>query len=94
MGKLKEKLNEEPSAASLAALTLVTIFTGTVFYNHFEGWNILDSLYFSIITLTTIGYGDFAPIEPISKMFTIFYVIIGIGIIFGFINLISKKRRI
>jgi len=33
---------------------------GTVIYHFVEGWSWLDSLYFSVITLTTIGYGDFS----------------------------------
>ncbi|MEX0933073.1 MAG: potassium channel family protein [Candidatus Pacearchaeota archaeon] len=91
--KLKEKWDGEPSLVSLSLLTFATLFTGTIFYSYVENLNLIDALYFSFITLTTIGYGDITPTGSISKIFTIFYVIIGLGIIFGFINLIAKRRR-
>ena len=37
--------------------TSVIIAVGTVFYHYIEGWSWIDAAYFSVITLTTIGYG-------------------------------------
>ena len=55
---------------------------------------------FSFITLTTIGYGDYAPQTDGGKIFTVIYIILGVGIILSFINTlylhysrIVKKRR-
>lgn len=62
----------------MAAITLITI--GTVFYHFVEDFSWLDSLYFTVITLATIGYGDLAPKTDIGKLFTIFYVIVGITV--------------
>lgn len=62
------------------------VVIGTVVYHFVEGWNWLDSLYFSVITLTTIGYGDFAPQSEVGKAFTIVYIIIGVGLILAFVN--------
>jgi Na+/melibiose symporter-like transporter len=70
----------------LLIITLIVLFTGSTVYHFVEGWSWLDSIYFCVITLSTIGYGDFAPQTPEGKLFTIFYVIIGIGIILSFIN--------
>ena len=38
--------------------TLLTIGVGSVFYHFIENWSWIDSIYFSVITLTTVGYGD------------------------------------
>lgn len=85
----------------LIITTLVVILIGMVAYRFMEGWAWLDALYFSFITLTTVGFGDFAPQTDAGKIFTIFYIIVGIGIILAFVNTIyhhfteskEKKKR-
>jgi len=77
---------QDPEYRDLLGTTLFILFLGTIVYHNLEGWGYLDSLYFSIITLTTIGYGDFSPQTTGGKMFTIFYIFLGIGIILAFIN--------
>ncbi len=64
--------------------------SGTWVYHRFEGWSVLDSLYFSVITLTTVGYGDLSPTRPGTKIFTMVFIIVGIGILLAFINLVAK----
>ncbi len=66
---------------------------GTVFYRSVEGWAWLDALYFSVITLTTVGYGDFAPVTPAGRAFTIGYVLVGIGAFTAFITAVAGKQR-
>ncbi len=70
----------------LLITSFIILGFGTVVYHFLEGWSWLDSIYFSIITLTTIGYGDFSPQTNGGKLFTIFYILIGIGIILSFVN--------
>lgn len=75
----------------LLFLTLVTILTGTWFYYQYEPtittWG--DAYYFTVITLTSIGYGDLSPTLPLTKFFTTIYVFVGLGIIAGFIGLVG-----
>jgi len=66
--------------------TTLLIGFGSIVYHYLEGWSWIDSIYFSIITLTTIGYGDFSPQTDGGKLFTIFYIIIGVGVILSFVN--------
>lgn len=77
----------------LLITTLAILALGTVVYRYLEGWNWIDSLYFSVITLTTIGYGDFSPQTDAGKLFTIFYILIGIGIILSFIDTVHNHYK-
>ena len=70
--------------------TSVILVIGTVSYHLIEGWSIIDSLYFSVVTLTTIGFGDFAPKTDLGKIFTIFYIVLGIGVILHFIHTLQN----
>ena len=70
----------------------VVIGIGTALYHWLEGWSWLDSFYFVIITLTTIGYGDFHPTQPATKLLTIFYGINGIILLLMFFDIIRMAR--
>lgn len=59
---------------------------GTAVFHYVEGWRWLDSFYFCVITLTTIGYGDFTPQTDFGKIFNMFYIVIGLGLILSFIQ--------
>ena len=74
----------------LLLTTFIILVIGTIFYHYIEGWNWLDAFYFSFITLTTIGFGDFAPATDAGKIFTIIYIIIGVGIILTFVNTVYQ----
>jgi hypothetical protein len=68
------------------------LLLGTFVYHRLEGWSYLDALYFCVISLATVGYGDLTPTDPLAKLFTIFYVINGIGILVGLFDRIRVVR--
>jgi voltage-gated potassium channel Kch len=57
---------------------------GTIVYSLLEGWSLLDSLYFSVVTLATVGYGDLHPTTDLGKAFTIVYILTGVGVLVVF----------
>lgn len=61
---------------------MLMLGVGTCVYAITEGWSVLDAAYFSVITLTTIGYGDMYPTTQFAKLFTMGFVLIGVGLVF------------
>ncbi|KAL8089204.1 two-pore potassium channel 5-like isoform X3 [Apium graveolens] len=84
-----------PSSASLvkqaALLLIVYLFLGVLIYafnrDHFSGIEtnpFIDAIYFCIVTMCTIGYGDIAPSSAAAKIFACLFVLVG----FGFIDIL------
>ena len=74
-------------------LVVIVLISGMVFYHTAEGWTWLDSLYFSVTTLTTVGLGDLSPKTDAGKAFTIVYILVGLGILAGFLTMVAQKQR-
>jgi len=89
----KEKAGINPSIVSmLLSLLAIYVAGGTVFYHFVERWQWVDSLYFTVVTLATIGYGDFTPHTTAGKLFTIPYVFLGIGFFIAVANALLRNR--
>ena len=71
----------------------VLILLGTVLYHWLEGWDWIDSFYFVVITLTTIGYGDFSPTTPLTKIITVYYGINGIMVLLLLYDIVRRLRH-
>ena len=57
----------------------VLLVVGTAGYVLLEGWSVMDALYMTFITLTTIGFGEVQPLGGAGKLFTIVLASVGIG---------------
>ncbi len=86
---------KEPEFKGLIFIVAVILFGGAIVYHTIEGWSYLDSLFFSVTTLTTVGYGgdDMIPHSPVSKIFTMVYIFVGLGVMFAFINTVAKHAQ-
>ncbi len=62
-----------------AALILCVIFGGVLGFMFIEGWSFSDSLYMTMITLTTVGFNEVHPLSETGRHFTILFLIISIG---------------
>jgi hypothetical protein len=73
----------EPGFRVLFGSALSLIALGTIVYSLSEGWNVLDSFYFAVCTLTTSNVSDprLVLTSELIRVFTAFYVLIGIGIL-------------
>lgn len=68
--------------ALLILIPLLLVAVGTLGYHLLEGWPLFDSLYVTVITLSTIGYGDLAPQTAAGRAFTIGLVLGGVFMLF------------
>ena len=64
----------------LLALTSTLIGIAALFYCLVEGRSLVDAIYFSVMTIATVGFGDLAPKTTLGKLFTVGYVVCGLGL--------------
>lgn len=82
----------DPEFRAIAILLVFLLLGGAVFFHQVQGWSLLDSLYFCVMTVSTIGYGDLTPTMTISKIFTMAYAILGIGLFATFVGKLVTLR--
>lgn len=66
--------------ATTATLALLIMLVGTLGYRILEGWPWLDAVYMTVITLTTVGFGEIRPLTDQGQLFTIFVILSGAGV--------------
>jgi hypothetical protein len=62
----------------LTGIVLILTF-GTIVYHSLEKWTWIDSLYFTTSTIATVGYGDIHPTTEATRLFSVFFIIVGVG---------------
>jgi len=73
----------------LSIAVILFILVGGVVFILLEGWSYLEALYFSACTLMTIGFGDYLPSHVGSKLFTMFFILMGLGVGASFIAVLT-----
>lgn len=76
------------------AIFVIVFFVvlGTISFSILEGWTISQSVYFSVATLTTVGYGDLHPTYDESRLFAAFFIFFGVGSTLASITVIATDR--
>ena len=82
-------VNKDKIRVALFGLLIIIIF-GTLGYHLIEGWNILESLYTTIQTISTVGYGDYTPQTGKGKLFTIILIIFGVGTMLYTVGMLAE----
>jgi voltage-gated potassium channel len=71
-------------------ILLVVLSLGTTGYMLIEKWSLLDSLYMTVITITTVGYREMGPMSPAGMIFTMFLVFSGMGLIIYILGAVAQ----
>jgi hypothetical protein len=91
--EFKRSLGDPEFRAIFVALVTLLI-SGAIIYSAEEGWTVIDSLYFCVMTLSTVGQGELHPTTNLSKLFTILYVVVGVGLFLAFVvKLVGQRGR-
>ncbi|MBA3876513.1 MAG: hypothetical protein C0498_06190 [Anaerolinea sp.] len=64
---------------------------GTLGFVAFEGWSLDDSLYMTVITMTTVGFREVRELDATGRLWTMLLAIAGVAIIFGSIGIVAES---
>jgi voltage-gated potassium channel len=84
-------MSRDPEERGPVLLVASLLAVGTAFYVLVEGWGVVDAVYFCAMSLATVGYGDVVPETDVGKLFTVVYVLAGIGILVAFFTALTAK---
>ena len=82
---------QDPETKALPFVAGALVLTGTIFYWRTEDWTVIQALYFSVVTLTTVGYGDFTPTSAGTQIFTIIYILTGLGVFVALLASVAEQ---
>jgi voltage-gated potassium channel len=92
LGRAVAAVGRDPQTRALLAGAVLLLVSGMLLFHWIEGWRLFDALYFTLVTLATVGYGDFHPRTDAGKALTIVYIVGGISIILGLLDAIAGQR--
>lgn len=86
-------LMRHPKHQAFVLGVALLVLIGMAFYSLVEGWSLIDSFYFTVIALSTVGFGDLVPSSEGSRLFTALYALVGVGVISAAIHLVVSNAR-
>lgn len=71
-------------------LLCILMFAGTLGYMLIEEYSFLDALYMTVITISSVGFNEVRPLDDAGRVFTIFLILINLGLFTYFISLLTR----
>ncbi len=88
---LLTRLQSIGEGLSLAFAIVCVLAIGTLGYATIEGWEVFDALYMTVITLSTVGYGEIHSLSEPGRWFTIFLIFVGVGVVMVVLTSAANK---
>lgn len=90
--RYQARVGRKPAEGWFALLTIMLVLLGgTAGYSIIEEWNVFDSLYMTVITLATVGYGEVHPLSTAGRQFTIVLILAGVGVATVVLSTLAKE---
>lgn len=77
---------KESVPGGVLGVAAVTIAIGVALFTQLEGWEPLDAAYYSVVTGTTIGYGDVYPVTDNGKLAAALYALVAVNVVGGLLE--------
>jgi voltage-gated potassium channel len=73
-----------------AALLLALLLIGSLGFMWLEGWDFFDSLYMTVTTLTTVGYGEVHPLDRLGRLYNMVLILTGMGVMLYIVGSLAR----
>lgn len=73
-------------------IIVIIVLIGTIWFHFIEWWDVFHSFYFTTVTMSTIGYGDMAPLTYWGKVMSIIYGFMGAPLFIWLTGLFFQSR--
>lgn len=83
----------DPEFKAIGFLLVVAVIIGTFVFRFGEGWSWLDSAYFSVVSMTTVGDANLAPTTAVTKIFAMALSVAGLGLMLAFLSRLTSFRE-
>ena len=81
------------SRLTRGGLALAIIFlVGSTGFVVIEGWSLFDAVYMTVLTMTTVGYEEVRPLSPLGRVFNLFIMLGGVGLMLYILTVTVADR--
>ncbi len=84
------RVEQRENILKIILAVVVVLLVGTIGYHLIEGWSLTDSLYMAVITVSTIGFGEVAPLSIAGRYFTMAYIIAGVSLVTYTVGMLTR----
>lgn len=78
-----------PKLQVAAAMVASLLTLSTIFFHFVEGWTLFNSFYFSVVTMSTVGYGQIVPVTVLGKLGVIVLIFSGVGALAVLVQIVA-----